>query len=272
MEDAEFPLRPAGMSTATAFHNRSSTQARSLAWAGLVLMAGPWSLSAKQILTRDARIELIRGLVKEIVVVKVALPRGKHGIYVKGQGKLDRAKADSELRANGAAIAPGMPVEITRLTFKSDRIIFEINGGAKKGKKWYQRIEVGMGTTTRPVAPQTPVLAYGSWISLILPAKVSDLTLPQVRGLLGEVLDFERRSPTVLYSPAVPPKFKEAIKNHQVLVGMDRDAVLSSRGSPDRKVREVRDGIEQEDWIYGLPPHVLFITLDGDTVVNVRQY
>ena len=272
MENAEFSLRPAGMSTATAFHNRSSVQARSLAWAGVVLMAGPWSLSAKQILTRDARIELIRGLVKEIAVAKVPLPRGKHGIYVKGPGKLDRAKVDSELRANGAAIAPGMPVEITRLTFKSDRIIFEINGGAKKGKKWYQRIEVGMGTTTRPVAPQTPVLAYGSWISLILPGKVSDLTLPQVKGLLGEVLDFERRSPTVLYSPAVPPKFKEAIKNHQVLVGMDRDAVLSSRGSPDRKVREVRDGIEQEDWIYGLPPHVLFITLDGDTVVNVRQY
>jgi hypothetical protein len=70
----------------------------------------------------------------------------------------------------------------------------------------------------------------------------------------------------------VPAKFKEAIKNHQVVVGMDRDAVLSSKGAPDRKVREVRDGAEQEDWIYGSPPHVLFVTFDGDSVIAVRQY
>jgi hypothetical protein len=86
------------------------------------------------------------------------------------------------------------------------------------------------------------------------------------------VLDFSRHSPTTLYSPEVPPKFKEAIKNHQVLVGMDRDAVLSSKGPPDRKVREVREGVEQEDWIYGSPPHVFFVTFDGDTVVKVHQY
>ena len=86
------------------------------------------------------------------------------------------------------------------------------------------------------------------------------------------MLDFSRRSPTALYSPEVPPKFKEAIKNHQVVVGMDRDAVLSSKGPPDRRVREERDGVEQEDWIYGTPPHVLFVTFDGDSVIKVQQY
>jgi hypothetical protein len=94
----------------------------------------------------------------------------------------------------------------------------------------------------------------------------------QVKKLLATVLDFERRSPTVLYTPTVPPEIKEAIKKHQVIVGMDRDAALSAKGPPDRKVREVRNGAEQEDWIYGLPPHVLFVTFDGDTVVAVRQY
>ena len=53
---------------------------------------------------------------------------------------------------------------------------------------------------------------------------------------------------------------------------MDRDAVLSSKGPPDRRVREVRGDTEREDWIYGLPPHVLFVTFDGDQVVAVRQY
>src|SRR5437867_13349342 len=122
MENAEFSLRRAGMSTATAFHNRSSVQARSLAWAGVVLMAGPWSLSAKQILTRDARIELIRRLVKEIAVAKDSLPRGTHGIYVKGSGQLDRAKAESELRAHAGALAPGMTVESTLSPLEPDGV------------------------------------------------------------------------------------------------------------------------------------------------------
>jgi len=238
----------------------------------LGLASAPRSASAREVLTRDARIELIRGLNREVAVTKVSLPRGKHGVFLSAQGRLDQPKADTELRANGAAIQPGMPVEITHITFKAQRIVFEINGGAKSGKKWYQRIEVGMGTTTAPIASQPPVLAYGSWISLAVPEKASELTVAQVKQKLAGVLDFERHSPTVLYSPAVPPQFKEAIKKHQVVIGMDRDAVLSSKGSPDRRVREVRDGTEQEDWIYGLAPHVLFVTFDGDTVVKVAQY
>lgn len=241
---------------------------------GLVLglASAPRSALAKELLTRDARIDLIRGLNREVAVTKVSLPRGKHGIFVSDQGKLDQPRANAELRTNGAAVQPGMPVEITHISFKPQRVVFEINGGGKSGKKWYQRIEVGMGTTTAPIASQPPVLAYGSWISLTFPEKVPELTVGQVKQMLAGVLDFERHSPTVLYSPAVPPQFKDAIKKHQVLVGMDRDAVLSSRGSPDRRVREVRDGTEQEDWIYGLPPHVLFVTFDGDTVIKVTQY
>jgi len=240
-------------------------------WLGLALLTVPLAFSEERI-TRDARIGLIRGLMREIAVSKVPLPRGRKGIRVDPQGKIDQANADTELRNNGMAIKPGMPVEITKITFKSDEIVFEINGGGKKGKKWYQRIQVGVGGATQPIAPETPVLAYGSWITLIFPGKVPELTVPQVKQALASILDFERHSPTVLYSPSVPPEIKEAIKKHQVIVGMDRDAVLSSKGPPERKVREVRDGVEQEDWIYGLPPHVLFVTFDGDKVVAVRQY
>lgn len=223
-------------------------------------------------MTREARIALIRGLVKEIAVSKVPLPRGKKGIRVEYPGKLDKQKADAELRANGLAIKPGMPVEITKITFKSDEIIFEINGGGKKGKKWYQRIEIGVGGATQPIVKDTPELAYGSWIKLTFQGKPPVLTVAEVKKALAGVLDWERHAPTVLYSPAVPPQFKDAIKSHHVLVGMNRDAVLSSKGPPDRRVREVRNGVEQEDWIYGLPPHVLFVTFDGDTVISVKQY
>jgi hypothetical protein len=231
-----------------------------------------FSVFAKDQSQRDTHIQLIRGLLREVAISKVPLPRGKKGVRVDSQGKLDQADADSRLSANGMAIKPGMPVEISKITFKPKEIVFELNGGGKKSSKWYEHLEIGVGGATTPIAQQPPVLAYGSWVTLVFPGKVPKLSVDQVKQALGNVLDFSRHSPTTLYSPDVPPKIKEAIKNHQVIVGMDRDAVLSSKGPPDRRVREVRDGVEQEDWIYGLPPHVLFVSFDGDSVINVHQY
>jgi hypothetical protein len=239
----------------------------------LALTLTPRDLYSDQDLTKEARIDLIRGLTSEIAVTKISLPRGKHGVILDTRGVLDQQQADKELHDNGPAILPGMPVEITRLKFKSNRIIFEINGGGKHGKKWYQHIEIGIGNQTTPIAPQPPVLTYGSWITLKLPNKIKNLTVAQAKHLLAAALDFTRHSPTVLYSRTTPPQFKEAIEKHQVLVGMDRDTVLSSKGPPDRKVREDRpDGSEEEDWIYGLPPHVLYVVFEGDTVTRVHQY
>jgi len=237
----------------------------------LALGAVPFAV-AKEPMTRDARIALIRGLVKEIGVNKIPLPRGKKGVFVAYPGTLDKARAQAELRANGLAIKPGMPVEITKINFKSEEIVFEINGGGKKRERWYQHIEIGMGGATQPVTNSAPDLAFGSFIKLTFSGKVPSLTVPEVKQALGSVLDWERHSPTVLYTPTVPAQFKDAIKNHQVVAGMNRDAVLSSKGPPDRRVRETRDGVEQEDWIYGLPPHVLFVTFDGDIVVTAKQY
>ncbi len=246
-----------------------------LAFVAMLFGPGASGIQGKQKkdAARDARIALIRALRQEIAVSKIELPRGKQGVLVDAQGAVDQAKAQEELRRHGMAVKPGTPVQITNMEFKSDRVKLELNGGGKKGKKWYERIEIGgMGGTSTPVTTQSSTLAYGSAITLIFPGKVETVTPEQVKKLLGATLDFERHSPTVLYSKEVPAEFKEAIKNHQVIVGMDRDAVLSSKGPPDRKVREERNGVEQEDWIYGLPPNVLFVTFDGDQVVKVQQF
>ena len=227
----------------------------------------------KEGMDRSARIDIIRGLLKEVGVTKVPLPRGKRGVRVDAQGKLDQPDAQKELHENGMAMQAGVPAEITRIEFKSNQIILDLNGGGRSGKKWYQHIEIGMGTQTSPMGPQQQsTTAFGSSVTVDFGKALPDLTVSQVKNILSGILDFERHSPTVLYSPNVPPKVKEAIKNHQVIVGMDRDAVLSAKGTPDRRVREVRDGAEQEDWIYGTPPHVLFVTFDGDQVVGVKQY
>ena len=65
-----------------------------------------------------------------------------------------------------------------------------------------------------PIAKQPPVLTYGSWISLKLPKQKDDFTVAEAKKLLASTLDFSRHSPTVLYSPTIPPKFKEAIKSY----------------------------------------------------------
>jgi hypothetical protein len=241
-------------------------------WLAMAFLIAPLGFP-KEGMDPKVRIEVIRGLLREVGVTKTPLPRGRKGVRVDGQGQLDQKAAQTEIHLNGVAMQAGMPAEITKIEFKANQVIFEVNGGAKSGKKWYQHIEIGMGVDTAPIgAQQTPTTAFGSSIALDFGKALPNLTVPQVKTLLSGVLDFERHSPTVMYSPNVPPKVKEAIKNHKVMVGMDRDAVLSAKGSPDRRVREVRNGSEQEDWIYGTPPHVLFVSFDGDQVASVKQY
>ena len=255
---------------------RSGIAVRGWLWRSLwatCMFAAVVPVFSKEGMDRNARIDIIRGLLREVAVTKVPLPRGKKGVRVDGQGKLDLADAQKEMHFNGVAMKSGTPAEITRIEFKGNQVVFEVNGGGRSGKKWYQHIEVGMGPDMGPVdQQQQSVAAYGSSITMDFGKALPDLTVPQVKKILSGVLDFERHTPTVLYSPNVTPAVKEAIKNHKVIVGMDRDAVLSAKGAPDRRVREVRDGSEQEDWIYGNPPHVLFVTFDGDQVADVKQY
>jgi hypothetical protein len=246
------------------------------------LWRGVWLLCAlamvplcfsKEGMDQKTRIEIIRGLLREMAVTKVGLPRGKRGVRLDAQGKLDKNGAQNELRANGLAMNPGSPAQITKIEFKEKSITVEVNGGGRTSKKWYQHIEVGMGDDTEPIAQQQQTAAFGSSITVDYGKPLPDLSVEQLKTVLSSVLDFSRHSPTVLYSPNVTPQVKEAIKNHNVIVGMDRDAVLSAKGSPDRRVREDKpDGSEIENWIYGLPPHVLYVTFDGDQVVSVKQY
>ena len=248
-----------------------------LAAAVAVLLAGAApSLAKEEHLDQLGRILLIRGLDREIAVAKVMLPRGKHGLFINENGHVDQERAEKELRSNGAAIQPGIPVEITTIKFKDHAVTFVINNGGKNHKKWYQHIQIGMGGMMQPIdsrQQQNPI-AYGSYITLnFKEQKVPDLSVEQAKKLLSVALDFHRKLPTELYSPRVPEKFKEAIRKHLVLVGMDKNTVLSAKGTPFRKVRETKpNGEETEDWLYGLPPHVLFVTFNGDTVVKVHQY
>jgi hypothetical protein len=173
----------------------------------------------------------------------------------------------------GPAVKPGDPAHISYVHIKDDHIHFDINGGPVHRKKWYEHIQVE-GSNGTPVqmgkgdATQNP---HGTYLDVYFEKYVPEMTARQLRDLLYPVLDFNARSKEEAYLDTVPPKVKEAIQAHQVLVGMNTEMVLHARGKAPKKVRE-RDGeTEYEEWIYGEPPQdVDFVRIVSDEVVRVE--
>ncbi len=100
---------------------------------------------------------------------------------------------------------------------------------------------------------------------------VPDLTPQQIKHLLRPAFDFDAKSAEEAYLDTLPPKVRDAIKNHQVLVGMDTEMVIYAKGRPPKKDREEDGETEYEEWIYGDPPaDVDFVRFVGDVVVRVE--
>jgi hypothetical protein len=80
------------------------------------------------------------------------------------------------------------------------------------------------------------------------------------------------KSAAEVYLETLPPKVKDAITKHEVLVGMNREMVIMAKERPGQKLREKDDkGDEYEEWIYGAPPKdVVFVRFKGDEVSQVK--
>ena len=231
------------------------------------------SLEKAPPISKETRMNLIRAFNAELVYIRTPFPMGKTGLKLK-DGNVTPSGQDLQMlvATYGPAAKPGDLARITNIVIHSSSIRFEINGGPIKKKKWYQRIEVGgMGGST-PIAPSDPnANPRGSFVDLEFGRSVPELNPQQLKDLLRPVFDFNSKSAVEAYLDTVPPKVKDAIKNHQVLVGMNREMVMYAKGRPPKKDRE-RDGdTEYEEWIYGEPPKdVDFIRFVGDEVVRVE--
>jgi hypothetical protein len=65
---------------------------------------------------------------------------------------------------------------------------------------------------------------------------------------------------------------QKAIKEKRAIDGMDREQVVLAMGRPNHKSREVKDGVELEDWIYGdAPGKITFVTFQGSKVVKIKE-
>ncbi len=243
----------------------------------LILMAlasaGDQKSSPPPRISTQTRMDLVRAFNAELVYIRSPFPMGNKGLALK-DGKL--SPGGDELRQMiatwGPAVKPGDQARISEILIKDDRIHFEINGGPVKKQKWYQHISVGGNGGVTSIAPSDPnANPHGSYVDLVFDHYVPNLSPQLLKDLLRPVFDFNAKSAVEAYLETVPPKVKEAIKNHHVLVGMNREMVIYATGRPPKKVRE-RDGeTEYEDWIYGEPPQdVDFVRLVGDEVLRVE--
>jgi hypothetical protein len=225
-------------------------------------------------ITPESRAQIIRTLGSEFIALKVPLPINKVGLTVNSKGEFDWKKNEMASMNAGQFIAPGITVQITNLTIADDKIIFEINGGGRKKRRYLEHIQIGAGGGTRPIArPTAQAPPKGSYITIKFEKGVPDLTPDQVKEILNPVLEFSRKSAAKTFIESVPEEFKEAAKNKQVVVGMDKDLVLAILGRPLRKVRDKKGEVETEDWIYGeRPQKVIFVTFIKGRVVSVKEY
>lgn len=232
------------------------------------------SSTASPHLSKQTREDLIRAFTAELVYVRTPFPMGKKGLMLK-DGKISPSGEELQqlIAMWGPSVKPGDQARITAIEVKDKLIHFEINGGPVKKQKWYQKIQIGGAGGMVPVAPSDPnANPRGSYIDLVFDRYVPELTPQQLKDLLRPVFDFNARSAAEAYMDTLPPKVKDAVKNHQVLVGMNREMVVYAKGRPPKRDREKdQQGTEYEEWIYGEPPQdVDFVRFVGDEVVRVE--
>jgi len=226
-------------------------------------------------LTQEQRVEILRGLMAEYATAKIYLPKSKKPLEYNSNGQYDQAAWQEAGKQLGPAARPGDLVQVTKVDIDDKKIVLEINGGTKGKRKWYQNVEVGMGGSgrTAPINSQQNTAAPGgTTIALLFDKEVPAMQAAELKKLMAPILDFEKRTVTEQVVESLPPEIQAAVKEKRAIEGMDRDQVILAIGKPRTKVRETKEGIDEEDWIYGQPPgRVTFVTFANGKVSRVKE-
>lgn len=227
-------------------------------------------------MSEATRMQIIQSINAEFARTRKYFPVGYKNITLTADGRVkpDNSRLYQLTLEYGAAAKVGDRVQITNIAVHDRTIYLEINGGPKKKGHWYDHVSVvGMGGAVSPGATDpNQAQPTGSALTLEFKDHVPEMTGPELQQLLDPVFDFSLKTATEVYLETVPPKVKEAIKSHEVLVGMNHDMVVMAKDRPPQKLREKDPkGIEYEEWVYGTPPEdVTFVRFVGDEVTQVK--
>jgi hypothetical protein len=219
------------------------------------------------------RSELIRVMQAEQGFAMRPFPMGRKGLTLEANGKLTPAGEPylDMATENGICAKPGDRVVLTDVKFDRNKIVFELNGGPDLKHRFLRHIELGGGGSMNPVVQDDGQKATGARLTLEFKGRIPELTGTQVKALLAPLISFDVKTPIQAFTDTLPPKLKEAILDHNVIVGMSTDMVLFAMGQPQRKVREIEGQMPFEEWIYGAPPSpVQFVRINGNRVIRVE--
>ncbi|MGA9464481.1 MAG: hypothetical protein WBV28_16925 [Terracidiphilus sp.] len=228
------------------------------------------------VLDPKTRLELIRFLEADQGFAMRPFPRGHRGLTLVANGKLEPAGEAylSMVTAAGLSAKPGDRLVITDVKIEHSKMTFDLNGGPDAKHRFLRHVQIGAGPDTSPVVQDTDQDGQGpagSRLTLTFQNHIPELTGKQVEALLAPLISFEVKTPIQAFTDTLPPKLKEAILDHDVLVGMNTDMVLFAKGQPHDKIREMDGQMPFEEWIYGRPPSdVEFVRINGNRVIRVE--
>jgi hypothetical protein len=227
----------------------------------------------KAALDAKTRLELISLLQSEQGFAMRPIPRGHKGLTLEANGPVSPSGEGwlSMVTAEGVSAKPGDRLVISDVKIEGDKIVFLLNGGPDRKHRFLSHVQLGTGTRMSPVVQDNNNEPTGARLTLVFKGRVPELTGQQVKALLAPLISFDLKTPIQAFTDTLPPKLKEAILDHHVLVGMSTEMVLFARGQPVRKVREMDGQMPFEEWIYGQPPQeVEFVRINGNRVIRVE--
>jgi hypothetical protein len=226
-------------------------------------------------LDAKTRLELIRVLQAEQGFAMRPFPRGRKGLTLVANGKLEPAGEAylNMVTESGTSAKPGDRLVLTDVKIDHNKIVFQINGGPDPKHRFLRHIQIGMGDPnyTNPLAQDDGQQPTGARLTLAFKGSIPALTGAQVKALLAPLISFDVKTPVQAFTDTLPAKLKEAILSHQVMVGMSTDMVLFAKGRPRIKYHDMDGQMPIDEWIYGTPPEeVDFVRINGNRVIRVE--
>jgi hypothetical protein len=225
--------------------------------------------------TMDAknRLEVIRIMQAEQGFAMRPFPKGHKGLTLVANGKLEPTGEPylEVITKAGTSAKPGDRLVLTDVKIDNGKIVFDINGGPDHKHAFLRHVQIGTGTQMSPVVQDSEQEPQGCRLTLDFKGHVPELTGSQVKALLAPLISFDVKTPIQAFTDTLPPKLKDAILNHHVMVGMSTEMVMFAMGQPQKKIREMEGQMPFEEWIYGQPPKpVQFVRINGNRVIRVE--
>jgi hypothetical protein len=224
-------------------------------------------------LDAKTRIELLRFLQADQGFAMRPFPRGHRGLTLAANGKLEPAGEAylSMVTSAGLSAKPGDRLVITDVKIDHSKLVFDLNGGPDPRHRFLRHVQIGAGPDMNPVVQDNEQEPVGARLTLAFKEHIPELTGKDVEALLAPLISFEVKTPIQAFTDTLPPKLKQAILDHNVLVGMSTDMVLFAKGQPQSKVREIEGQMPFEEWIYGkAPSDIEFVRINGNRVIRVE--